>query len=244
MIQRNILKTRAGTRSTPYQAEISQGRLEALLNFQTVVDLTGLPVANASLLDEATAAAEAMAMAYGVRGGEERNTFWVSELCHPQTIDVVRTRAAARGIDVVVGDHTSFDWSAPVFGILLQYPATDGAVLDYRPFVERAHSEGAVVTVAADLLSLTLLAPPGKWGADIVVGSTQRFGVPSASAGRTPPTSPARMRTSAPSRGVSSACRRMRTANRRSAWRCKRASSTSGAKRLPPTSAPRRCCWR
>ncbi|HEX5724239.1 MAG TPA: aminomethyl-transferring glycine dehydrogenase [Longimicrobiaceae bacterium] len=180
VIQRNVLENPGWyTQYTPYQAEIAQGRLEALLNFQTmVIDLTGLPIANASLLDEGTAAAEAMAMSYAVSGAEERNAFFVSALCHPQTIEVVRTRARARGIDVVVGDHAAFDFSTPVFGVLLQYPATDGAVLDYRPFVQRAREEGVVVTVAADLLSLALLAPPGEWGADIAVGTTQRFGVP------------------------------------------------------------------
>ncbi|HEX8211315.1 MAG TPA: aminomethyl-transferring glycine dehydrogenase [Longimicrobium sp.] len=180
VIQRNILENPGWyTQYTPYQAEIAQGRLEALLNFQTmVVDLTGLPVANASLLDEGTAAAEAMAMAYGMGGSAERNTFFVSEHCHPQTVDVVRTRAAARDIDVVVGDPEKFDFKTPVFGFLLQYPATDGAVIDYGAFVQRAREEGAAVIVSADLLSLALLAPPGEWGADMVVGTTQRFGVP------------------------------------------------------------------
>ncbi|MGI9182417.1 MAG: glycine dehydrogenase, partial [Longimicrobiaceae bacterium] len=180
VIQRNILENPAWyTAYTPYQAEIAQGRLEALLNFQTmVVDLTGLPIANASLLDEGTAAAEAMAMSYGVRGREGKEVFFVSEECFPQTIEVVRTRAAARGIEVLVGDHRSFDFGEQVFGALLQYPAHDGAVYDYRDFVDRAHAAGALVTVAADLLSLCLLTPPGEWEADIVVGSTQRFGVP------------------------------------------------------------------
>ena len=180
VIQRNILENPGWyTQYTPYQAEIAQGRLEALLNFQTmVVDLTGLPVANASLLDEGTAAAEAMAMAYGMGGSAERNTFFVSEHCHPQTVDVVRTRAAARDIDVVVGDPEKFDFKTPVFGFLLQYPATDGAVIDYGAFVQRAREERAAVIVSADLLSLALLTPPGEWGADMVVGTTQRFGVP------------------------------------------------------------------
>jgi glycine dehydrogenase len=180
VIQRNILENPGWyTQYTPYQAEIAQGRLEALLNFQTmVVDLTGLPVANASLLDEGTAAAEAMAMAYGMAGSAERNTFFVSDHCHPQTIDVVKTRAAARDIDVVVGDVEAFGFEAPVFGFLLQYPATDGAVVDHGAFAQRARGEGAAVIVAADLLSLALLTPPGEWGADMVVGTTQRFGVP------------------------------------------------------------------
>jgi glycine dehydrogenase len=179
VIQRNILENPGWyTQYTPYQAEIAQGRLEALLNFQTVVvDLTGLPIANASLLDEGTAAAEAMALAYHVSGSEARNTFFVSRDCHPQTVDVVRTRAAARGVDVQVGDAADADF-ATVFGILLQYPATDGALVDHSGLAARARQAGAIVTVAADLLSLTVLTPPGEWGADIVVGNSQRFGVP------------------------------------------------------------------
>ena len=191
VIQRNILENPGWyTAYTPYQAEIAQGRLEALLNFQTmVIDLTGLPIANASLLDEGTAAAEAMALSYAIAGGVQRpasgegegvdrNTYFVSSACHPQTIEVVRTRAEARGIEVLVGDHESFDFDVPVFGVLLQYPATDGRVVEYAPFCERARAAGALVTVAADLLSLTVLTPPGEWGADMVVGSSQRFGVP------------------------------------------------------------------
>ena len=180
VIQRKILENPSWyTAYTPYQAEIAQGRLEALLNFQTVViDLTGLPIANASLLDEGTAAAEAMSMAHAVRGRGAGTRYFVSELCHPQTIDVVATRAHARGWQVVVGDHNTFQFTEDFFGALLQYPTTDGGVLDYRPFVEKAHAANSLVTVAADLLSLVMLTPPGEWGADIVVGSSQRFGVP------------------------------------------------------------------
>lgn len=180
VIQRNILENPGWyTQYTPYQPEIAQGRLEALLNFQTmVIDLTGLEIANASLLDEGTAAAEAMSMSYGLCK-TKAHTFWISETCHPQTIAVVQTRAQALGIDVVVGDHRTIDFSqTPVFGVLLQYPATDGAIYDYREVCDRAHAAGAFVTVAADLLSLTLLTPPGEWGADIAIGNTQRFGVP------------------------------------------------------------------
>jgi glycine dehydrogenase len=179
VIQRNILENPGWyTQYTPYQPEIAQGRLEALLNFQTMVtDLTGLEIANASLLDEGTAAAEAMTLSYGQHKGNSK-TFWVSEACHPQTIEVVQTRARPLGIDVLVGDHRTFDFSTPVFGVLLQYPATDGAIYDYTAFIEQAHAQGAIATVAADLLSLTLLKPPGEFGADIAVGSTQRFGVP------------------------------------------------------------------
>jgi glycine dehydrogenase len=180
VIQRNILENPGWyTQYTPYQAEIAQGRLEALLNFQTmVVDLTGLPIANASLLDEGTAAAEAMALAYAISGSAERKTFFVSQHCHPQTTDVVLTRATARGLDVLVGDPDTFDFDTPVFGVLLQYPATDGAVTDPSEFAKRARAEGATVVAAADLLSLALLTPPGEWGADMAVGTTQRFGVP------------------------------------------------------------------
>ncbi len=179
VIQRNILENPGWyTAYTPYQAEIAQGRLEALLNFQTLItELTGLDVANASLLDEATAAAEAMAMAmHGKRG----RTFFVSERCHPQTIDVVQTRAEPLGVRVVVGDHETLpiEDTEGLFGVLLQYPTTDGAVLDYGSWMERVKAVKATTIVAADLLSLTLLRPPGEFGADIAVGSAQRFGVP------------------------------------------------------------------
>jgi glycine cleavage system P protein (glycine dehydrogenase) len=180
VIQRNVLENPGWyTAYTPYQAEIAQGRLEALLNFQTMVmDLTGLEIANASLLDEGTAAAEAMAMAYAVHGKAGKETFFVSNECHPQTIDVVKTRAHARGVHVVVGDWRSSAIGDEVFGVLIQYPATDGAVYDYREFCERVHAAGALVTVATDLMSLVLLTPPGEWGADVCVGNSQRFGVP------------------------------------------------------------------
>ena len=179
VIQRNILENPGWyTAYTPYQAEIAQGRLEALLNFQTMVmDLTAMEIANASLLDEATAAAEAAALCHAVKG-EGRTTFFVSDECHPQNIDVVRTRAHARGWQVVVGDWRTFRFDDRIFGALIQYPTTDGAVTDYREFSERAHAAGALVTVAADLLGLALLTPPGEWGADVVVGNSQRFGVP------------------------------------------------------------------
>src|ERR1700686_2278345 len=180
VIQRNILENPAWyTAYTPYQAEIAQGRLEALLNFQTlVIDLTALDVANASLLDEATAAAEAMAVCYSTRGGATKNVFFVSRECHPQTIEVVRTRAHASGITVAVGDHRTYAFGPSVFGALVQYPTSEGAVHDYRELRELTATIEAALVVAADLLSLTLLTPPGEWGADIAVGSTQRFGVP------------------------------------------------------------------
>jgi len=181
VIQRNVLENPGWyTAYTPYQAEIAQGRLEALLNFQTMVsDLTGLDVANASLLDEATAAAEAMHLTEAATKHAGKLAYLVDAGCHPQTIAVVRTRATVRGIDVVVADPSSFDFQqGNVIGALIQYPATDGAIRDYRPLCEAAHAAGALVTVATDLLALTLLTPPGEWGADIAVGNSQRFGVP------------------------------------------------------------------
>ncbi|MCL2934940.1 MAG: aminomethyl-transferring glycine dehydrogenase, partial [Trichodesmium sp. MAG_R03] len=178
VILRNILENPGWyTAYTPYQAEIAQGRMEALLNFQTmIIDLTGLEIANASLLDEATAAAEAMSMSYGLCK-TKAEAFFVDSSCHPQNIEVVKTRAQPLGIEVIVGDFRAFTFDQPIFGALLQYPATDGAIYDYRLFVEKVHEVGGLVTVAAELLSLTLLKPPGEFGADIAVGNTQRFGV-------------------------------------------------------------------
>src|SRR5213592_1179160 len=182
VIQRNVLENPGWyTAYTPYQAEIAQGRLEALLNFQTMVsDLTGLEIANASLLDEGTAAAEAMHLTEAVSKHEGKLVYLVDANCHPQTIAVVRTRAAARALDiVVVTEPDQFDFHrGNVIGALLQYPATDGAIRDFRALCEQAHTAGALVTAATDLLALTLLAPPGEWGADIAVGNSQRFGVP------------------------------------------------------------------
>jgi glycine dehydrogenase len=180
VILRNVLENPGWyTQYTPYQAEISQGRLEGLLNFQTMVsDLTGLEIANASLLDESTAAAEAMHMMESFRGDDDRRVLFVSAGCHPQTIDVVRTRAAAHRIEVVVGDAAHWDFARKTFGVIVQYPATDGGIDDHRELVKRAHASGAMVTMACDLLALALLVPPGELGADIAVGSAQRFGVP------------------------------------------------------------------
>jgi len=180
VILRNILENPGWyTAYTPYQAEIAQGRLEALLNFQTMVaDLTGLEIANASLLDEATAAAEAMHMTHAAAKTGAGAVYLVDERCHPQTIAVVRTRAEATGVEIVVGDPASFAFQGTVIGALVQYPATDGGVRDFRTLCERAHAAGALVTAATDLLALALLAPPGEWGADIAVGNSQRFGVP------------------------------------------------------------------
>ncbi len=186
VIQRNILENPGWyTQYTPYQAEIAQGRLEALLNFQTMVaDLTGLPLANASLLDEATAAAEAMHMCAGIiqrqgGGGHERTGFFVAEDCHPQTIAVLKTRAEPIGVTLHIGPPDRVDFAhLNLFGILLQYPTTYGAIHDYQGLADRAHAAGTLLVVATDLLALTLLRPPGEFGADIAVGSSQRFGVP------------------------------------------------------------------
>ncbi|PYL27042.1 MAG: pyruvate, phosphate dikinase, partial [Verrucomicrobia bacterium] len=178
VIQRNILENPGWyTAYTPYQAEIAQGRLEALLNFQQMImDLTALDIANASLLDEATAAAEAMTLCHAVV--PNRKTFFVADNCHPQTIAVVQTRAKPLGIEIKIGDYSRFKFDNTIFGALVQYPATDGAIYDYADFGKRAHDAGALVVVAADILALTLLKPPGEFGADVAVGNTQRFGVP------------------------------------------------------------------
>jgi glycine dehydrogenase len=181
VIQRNVFENPGWyTQYTPYQAEISQGRLHALLNFQTMVsDLTGLPIANASLLDEGTAAAEAMALSLGVKGHEKTRAFFISEECHPQTIEVVRTRAQALGIEILCGDHRKFDFSLKkVSGVLLQYPTTFGSIYDYSEFIKKSQENKALVILAADILALTLIKSPGELGADVAVGSTQRFGVP------------------------------------------------------------------
>src|SRR5947208_13097906 len=178
VIQRNILESPGWyTAYTPYQAEIAQGRLEALLNFQQmIIDLTALDIANASLLDEATAAAEAMSLCHAVV--PNRKTFFVADNCHPQTIAVLQTRAKPLGIEIEIGDYSRLKFDSTVFGALVQYPATDGAIYDYGEFVRKAHDAGALVVVAADILALTLLKPPGEFRADVAVGNTQRFGVP------------------------------------------------------------------
>ncbi|KNC06913.1 aminomethyl-transferring glycine dehydrogenase [Pseudomonas sp. RIT-PI-a] len=179
-ILRNLLENPAWyTAYTPYQPEISQGRLEALLNFQTLIsDLTGLPIANASLLDEATAAAEAMTFCKRLSKNKSSQRFFASSHCHPQTLAVLITRAEPLGIEVVIGDEHQLADTDGFFGALLQYPASNGDIFDYRELVERFHAGNALVAVAADLLALTLLSPPGEFGADVAIGSAQRFGVP------------------------------------------------------------------
>jgi glycine dehydrogenase len=180
VIQRNILENPGWyTQYTPYQAEIAQGRLQALLNFQTmVIDLTGMEIANASLLDEGTAAAEAMFMQYSLRKNQSAKTFFVSQDLFPQTIDILKTRAEPYGIKLVIGDHQTVELDETMFGAIVQYPAGNGAVYNYTDFATQGHQKGIKLTVVADIMSLLLLTPPGEWGADIVVGSTQRFGVP------------------------------------------------------------------
>ncbi|NMF59946.1 aminomethyl-transferring glycine dehydrogenase [Pseudanabaena yagii] len=179
IIQRNILENPGWyTQYTPYQAEIAQGRLEALLNFQTmIIDLTGLEIANASLLDEGTAAAEAMTMAAGI-AKNKGNRFFVSSDCHPQTIAVVKTRAIPLGIEVVIAKHDEFEFDKNYFGALFQYPASDGAIYDYTEVISQIHTQGGLAIIAADLLALTLIKSPAELGADIAIGSAQRFGVP------------------------------------------------------------------
>ncbi len=180
VIQRNILENQGWyTQYTPYQAEIAQGRLQALLNFQTmVIDLTGMEIANASLLDEGTAAAEAMFMQYSLRKNQQADTFFVSEEIFPQTIDILKTRAQPYGIKLQIGNHQTAELNDTMFGAIVQYPAGGGAVYNYADFAAKAHQLQIKLTVVADMMSLILLSPPGEWGADIVVGSTQRFGVP------------------------------------------------------------------
>jgi glycine dehydrogenase len=184
VIQRNILENPGWyTSYTPYQAEISQGRLEALLNFQTMVsDLTAMDLANASLLDEGTSAAEAMIMLYNSRTRSQKkenvNKFFVSEMCLPQTIDILNTRSEPLGIEIIIGNHLEYDFSQLCFAVLLQYPGKYGEVTDYVEFASKIKEKEIAIIVAADLLSLTMLKPPGEWGADVVVGTTQRFGIP------------------------------------------------------------------
>src|SRR5690554_3468246 len=180
VILRNVLENPGWyTQYTPYQAEIAQGRLQALLNFQTaVIDLTGMEIANASLLDEATAAAEAMFMQYNLRKNKDANTFFVSEDIFPQTLDVLHTRSESYGIKLKIGNHQNIEFTEDIFGAIVQYPAATGEVFDYKTFADTLHSKSITLGVIADIMSLALLTPPGEWGADVVVGSTQRFGVP------------------------------------------------------------------
>ena len=208
VIQRNLLENPGWyTQYTPYQAEISQGRLESLLNFQTMVcDLTGLEIANASLLDEATACAEAMTMCHAVKGKGCRNVFVVATDCHPQNLAVLETRAETLGIEVRTAPAADLEFNDTIFGVLLQYPATDGAAASYAELIAGAHEAGAMVVMATDLLALSLLKAPGELGADIAVGNAQRFGVPLGYGGRMRRFLPRAMCTSARCPGALWAC--------------------------------------
>jgi glycine dehydrogenase len=232
VILRNVLENPAWyTAYTPYQAEISQGRMEALVNFQTLVcDLTGMAIANASMLDEATAAAEAMTLALRM-GKSKSTTFFVADDVLPQTLAVVRTRARPLGLSIVTGPADSAA-AHDAFAALLQYPGVDGAVHDLRPVIGALHARGAQAIVAADPLALALLVPPGEMGADIAVGTCA------------PPTWPHATTSSARCRAGWWASASTRTARRPTAWRCRRANSTSAARRPRRTSAPPRCCRR
>ena len=244
VILRNVLENPAWyTAYTPYQPEISQGRLEALLNFQTMVcDLSAMDICNASLLDEATAAAEAMALCLH-SGASKSRRFFVSRHCHPQTIEVVRTRAECIGIELVVGEDAQALEGDP-FALLLQYPASTGEVIDYRELCQSAKARGALVCVATDLLALALLAPPGEFGADVAVGSSQRFGVPFGYGGPHAAFLACRdaHKRALPGRlvGVS------RDAEGRTAFRLALQTREQHIRRekAPATSAPRRCCSR
>src|SRR4030095_15896592 len=180
VILRNIMENPGWyTQYTPYQAEISQGRLEALLNYQTmVIDLTGLEVANASLLDEGTAAAEAMHLLHAASKKKNANKFFVSDECFKQTIDILKTRSAPLGIELVIGDWKTAELTDDMFGLIVQYPSADGEIYDYADFFSKAKEKQIYCVTAADILSLAMIKPPAEFGADIAVGSTQRFGVP------------------------------------------------------------------
>ena len=247
VIQRNILENPGWyTAYTPYQAEIAQGRLEALLNFQTMVaDLTGLPIANASLLDEATAAAEAMALTHAVAPRHDEPVYLVDADCHPQTVAVVVTRAEARGVAVKVQSPEQFEFAPGVIGCLVQYPSTDGGLRDFRAMCascprRQGPGHGGHRPAGPDAAGAAGRMGRGHRGRATASGSA----CPSATAARTRRSSPRRTSTSATCRAGSSACRRTVTATPRSEWRCRRVSSTSAAKRQRATSAPRRCCWR
>lgn len=249
VILRNVFENPAWyTSYTPYQAEISQGRLEALLNFQTaVVSMTGMEVSNCSLLDEATATAEAMAMMFALRSREAvregRNVLFVDENIFPQTLDVLLTRSEPFGIEIVSDRFDCYEFTGSEFGAIVQYPAADGEVRDYDDFAAAAHSRGVLVTAVADMLSLALLKAPGEWGADIVTGSTQRFGIPMGSAALMRPIWPRRTLSSEICPAGSSAFRSIGSATKRCAWRFRCASSTSSASGPRRISVRLRRCW-
>jgi len=237
VIKRNVLENPAWyTAYTPYQAEISQGRLEALLNFQQMIsDLTGMEIANASMLDEGTAAAEAMSMSKRV-GKSKSNSYFVDQDCHPQSIAVVRTRAKYFGYEIIVGDAERELANHDVFGVLMQYPGSSGEIRDIAQVIKQAHQQAAVATVAADILALVLLRSPGDMDADIVLGNSQRFGVPMGYGGPHAAFFATREKfvRSMPGRVIGVSC----------AWPCKPVSNIYGARRPPAIFVHRRCCLR
>lgn len=242
------LKIRFGTLPTlRTRQKFHKGRLEALLNFQTVIaELTGLPLANCSLLDEATAAAEAATMFYGSRSRAqvkaEANTLFVDENVFASTLAVINTRMIPQGIKVVVGDYKTFEFTPDVFGAIVQYPNADGSIEDYKEFIVRANAGGARVAVAADLMSLVLLTPPGEWGADVVFGSSQRFGIPMFYGGPSAAFFATKDEYKRSIPDVSSAFPKMPMDTRLTAWLCKHANNISNVKRQPPISVPPKPC--
>lgn len=244
VLRRHILENPAWyTAYTPYQPEISQGRLEALLNFQTMVaELTGLDIANASMLDEGTAAAEAMTLMHrAVKSASNRLV--VDADLYPQTAAVIATRAEPLGIDVVTADLAAGLPEGDFFGVIVQLPGASGVVRDWTTLISAAHERGALVAVGADLLALTLVAPPGDIGADVAFGTTQRFGVPMGFGGRTRGISRCTPPTPASCRDASSESRWMPTVRPHTGFRCRPANSTSVGTRPPATSVPHRCYW-
>jgi len=236
VILRNILENPGWyTAYTPYQAEIAQGRLEALLNYQTmIIDLTGMEIANASLLDEGTAAAEAMHMLHAETKKDSATKFFVSELCFPQTIDVLKTRTEPIGVELVIGNHETVQFDETYFGALIQYPAGNGQVFDYSAFMNKAKAANVMVAVAADLLGLTLLTPPGEWGADVVVVLLNVLVFLWDMADHMLVISPQKMLTNVKCRVVLLVCQLIPKATALCAWRFKHANNISSAKKLHP----------
>lgn len=249
VIQRNVFENPVWyTSYTPYQTEVSQGRLEALMNFQTAVcDLTGMPLANCSLLDEATAAAEAVSMMYALRPRDMQksgaNVVFVDESIFPQTLAVMTTRAIPQGIQIRTGKYSELELTPDIFACILQYPNASGNAEDYRAFVEKAHAANCKVAVAADILSLALLTPPGEWGADIVFGTTQRLGTPMFYGGPSAGYFATRdeYKRNIPGRIIGWS--KINTENSVTVWHCKPASNISNGKRLLQISVPHRLCW-
>ncbi len=250
-IYRNVFENPVWyTSYTPYQAEISQGRLEALMNFQTMVsDLTALPLSNCSLLDEATAGAEAATMMFNLRSRDQikngANKLFVDKNIFPQTLAVINTRMAPQGIEVVAGDYKIIDLKDGFFGgAVIQYPDSNGNVVDYKGFTEKAHAVDCKVAVATDLMALTLLVPPGEWGgADIAFGSSQRFGIPMFYGGPSAGFFATKKITNVIFRDVSSDFLKMPMVNRLIAWLCKPANNISNARKRRPIYVRLRLCW-